>query len=84
MKRHCEEGKKLCEAFEDKLKRWGTAEINREAADRIVGGCTNPNLARISEHAKDAERTFLTAKQAYVVHVADCLVCSRKLLAVAD
>jgi hypothetical protein len=28
MKKHCEEGKVLCEQFEDKLKDWGTAEVN--------------------------------------------------------
>jgi len=80
MKRHCEEGKILCEQFEDGLKDWGFAELRREAADRIVGGCVNPNLKELSKHAKDAERAFLKAKQAYVVHVANCLVCSRKLV----
>lgn len=81
MKKHCEEGKILCEQFEDKLKDWGFAEVNREAADRIVGGCANPNLKEFSKHAKEAEGALLKAKQVYVVHVADCLVCSRKLVA---
>ena len=80
MKKHCEDGKILCEQFEDNLKLWGFAELNREAAERIIGGCVNPNLKALSQHAKDAQRAFLKAKQAYVVHVADCLVCSRKLL----
>ena len=80
MKKHCEDGKILCEQFEDKLKLWGFAELNREAAERISGGCVNPNLKELSPQAKDAKCAFLKAKQAYVVHVADCLVCSRKLI----
>jgi len=80
MKKHCEDGKILCEQFEDNLKLWGFAELNREAAERIIGGCVNPNLKELSQHAKDSLCAFLKAKQAYVVHVADCLVCSRKLI----
>jgi hypothetical protein len=83
MKKHCEEGKILCEKFEDKLRVWGFAELNREAAERIVGGSVNPNLNELSQHAKEAHSAFLKAKHAYLVHVADCLVCSRKLLAPA-
>lgn len=81
MRKHCEEGKILCEQFENRLKDWGFAEVNREAADRIVGGFLNPNLKELFKHAKEAERAFFKAKQVYVVHVADCLVCSRKLVA---
>ena len=73
----------MCEDFEDKLKFWGNADVNREAANRIVGGCVNPKLAEISKRAKDAQCAFLSAKQAYVVYIADCLVCSRKLVAPA-
>jgi len=80
MKRHCEEGKILCEQFEGRLKDWGFAELHREAAERIVGSCVNPNLKELFKRAKDAERAFLKAKQAYVVHVAECLVCSRRLV----
>lgn len=84
MRRHCEEDKILCEKFEDKLKVWGTAEVNREAADRIVGGSVNPSLKELYRLASGAQCAFLTVKQAYVVRVADCLVCSRKLLAPVD
>jgi hypothetical protein len=52
--------------------------VDKEAAGRIVG--LNPNLKDICNHANEAQRDFLKAKQAYVVHVADCLVCSRKLV----
>jgi hypothetical protein len=80
MKNHCEEGKILCEQFEHKLKDWGFADLDKEAAERIIGNVVNPNLKDICNHAKEAQREFLKAKQAYVVHVADCLVCSRKLV----
>jgi len=60
-----------------------SADVNREAAERIIGSIVNPNLKEFSRYAKDAERAFLKAKQVYVVHVADCLVCSRKLVAPA-
>jgi hypothetical protein len=80
MKNHCEEGKILCEQFEDKLKDWGFADVDKEAAERIIGNFVNPNLKDICNHAKEAQREFLQAKQAYVVHVADCLVCSRTLV----
>lgn len=81
MKKHCEEGKMLCEKFEDGLKVWGFAELNREAAERIIGGSGNPNLNELSEHAKAARFAFLQERHAYLVHVSECLVCSRKLLA---
>ena len=59
MKKHCEDGKILCEQFEDNLKLWGFAELNREAAERIIGGCVNPNLKELSQHAKDALCAFV-------------------------
>jgi hypothetical protein len=38
MKHHCEDGKELCEHYEEKLKVWGSAEVNKRAAELIVGG----------------------------------------------
>jgi hypothetical protein len=64
MKKHCEEGKILCEQFEHTLKVWGFAELNREAAERIIGGSVNPNSKQLSQHAKEAHCAFLEAKHA--------------------
>ena len=74
MKNHCEEGKILCEQFEDKSKDWGFADLDKEAAERIIGNVVNPNLKDICNHAKEADVTAHKAKQAYAGHVADRLL----------
>jgi hypothetical protein len=80
MKSHCKDGKELCEHYEEELKVWGAAEVNKRAAELIVGGVGHAAALVIIENIKDAEYALHKARQIYVLHVANCLACSRKLL----
>jgi hypothetical protein len=80
MKHHCENGNELCEHYEEELKVWGSAEVNKRAAELIVGGVGHAAALEIIKHLKDAEYALNKARQIYVLHVANCLACSMKLV----
>jgi hypothetical protein len=53
MKHHCEDGKELCEHYEEKLKVWGSAEVNKRAAELIVGGAGHAASLENTKQLKD-------------------------------
>lgn len=78
MRKHCEDGFKLCDRFERILKTWGFAEVHKRAAQLMPIG-----PAKLNEYAKeveDAQSALSKARHAYVEHIAECLVCSRHLV----
>jgi len=80
MEKHCDEGRGLMGQYKKKLNDWGSAEVNKRAAELIVGGVGHAASSEIMKRLKDAEYSLHKARQIYVLHVANCLACSRKLL----
>lgn len=79
MRKHCEEGRKLCRRFERVLKIWGFANADTQAMRLLPVGPTKAN--EFTEEIGAAEKELGMARHAYVEHVAHCLVCSRRLIA---
>jgi mono/diheme cytochrome c family protein len=79
MKDRCDEGLALGEQYVKALLGWGSTEVNRQAAQLIpVGPAKQKELA---QSAKDAEAEHFKARHTYVEHIANCVVCSRKIVA---
>jgi hypothetical protein len=75
----CEKGIALSWEYKKALTRWGLAEINWRAAQLIplgpakLDGLVNAVRAAESEHTR--------TRHAYVEHIAGCLICSKKIVA---
>ena len=61
------------------LKDWGLAEADRQAVEIMPLGPVK--LKDISQAARKADSAHINARRAYAEHLAECLVCSRALVA---
>ena len=80
MRKHCKEGLRLYNLFMKALKEWGIAEADRQAVEILPLGLVK--LKEISQAARKADGAHINARRAYAEHIAECLVCSRHLVAV--
>ena len=78
MRKHCEEGLRLNEAFTKSLQEWGLAEVDRQAVEMLPVGVMK--LKEISLEARRADTKHIHARRAYAEHIAQCLVCSGSLV----
>jgi hypothetical protein len=79
VKKHCKEGLRLYNTFMKVLKEWGLSEADRQAVEMLPLGPVK--LKEISQAARKADGLHITARRAYAEHIAECLVCSRHLVA---
>ena len=79
MRKHCKEGLRLYNSFMKVLKDWGLAEADRQAVEILPLGPVK--LKDISQAARKADSAHINARRAYAEHLAECLVCSRALVA---
>lgn len=79
MTRHCKDGLRLYNLFMKVMKEWGLAEANRQAVEIMPLGPVK--LKEISQAARKADGAHINARRAYAEHIAECLVCSRHLVA---
>ena len=80
MRKHCKEGLRLHNLFMKVMKEWGLAEADRQAVEIMPLGLVK--LKEISQAARKADGAHISARRAYAEHVAECLICSRHLVAV--
>ena len=78
MRKHCNEGLRLCKSFESTLKEWAYAEVDRQAIEILPLGPIR--LKEISLTARQSDSAHINARRAYAEHVANCLVCSAHLV----
>ena len=79
MRKHCREGLRLYESFMKVLNEWGLAEAERQAVEILPLGPVK--LKEISQEARRADTAHINARRAYAEHIAECLECSRHLVA---
>jgi hypothetical protein len=77
----CEEGITLSWEYRKALSEWGAAEVNSRAAELIPLGPAK--LIELAQSAKDAEAGYIKARQVHVQHIAGCLTCNAKRLAIS-
>ena len=79
MRIRCEEGSALSWECKRALNRWGVAEINWRVSQLIPLG--PPKVKELAQSAKKAESEHIKVRHAYVEHIANCLACSKKIVA---
>lgn len=78
MNRDCEQGLRLRLHFEHTLKEWGWFDAYERALELIPVGL--PHVHVFQKEARHAHSELIKSRQAYVDHMASCLVCSRRLV----
>jgi hypothetical protein len=78
MNRDCKEGLRLRLHFEYTLKEWGWFDAYEKALELIPVGL--PQIHEFQREAQHAHSELIKARNAYVEHMAECLVCSRRLI----
>jgi hypothetical protein len=79
VRRQCKSGLALCKRYARLLKVWGFEEVDKQAAELIHLGLEQKR--ETSRVARAAEAALIKSRHAFVEHVANCLVCSRHLVA---
>ena len=78
MNRDCEEGLRLRKRLEQGLLQWGWFDAFARAAEIMPVGL--PQSLEFQRQARAAETLLYKARFAYVDHMANCVVCSRRLV----
>ena len=78
MNRDCTVGLRLRLHFEHTLKEWGWFDAYERALKLLPVGPVK--VHEFMTEAKQAHTELLIARHAYVEHMAECLVCSRRLI----
>jgi hypothetical protein len=78
MNRDCEEGLRLRLHFEHTLKEWGWFDAYERALELMPVG--PPQVHEFQIEAQLAHSGLINARHAYVRHMAQCLVCSKRLI----
>ena len=78
MNRDCEEGLRLRKRLEKALLHWGWFDAFARAAEIMPVGL--PQSFEFQRQARVAETFLYKARFAYVDHMANCVVCSRRLV----
>ena len=78
MNRDCEEGLRLRLHFEHTLKEWGWFDAYERALELMPVG--PPQVHEFQKEAQHALAELNKARHAYIKHMAQCLVCSRRLI----
>ena len=79
MRVRCGEGIVLSWECRKALNSWGVAEINWRAAQLIPLGPAK--LEELADSARKAESEHIKARHAYIEHIANCLACSERIVA---
>jgi len=79
LNRDCEEGFRLRTRFEQELKAWGWFDACEKAVETMPVGL--PKVHEFQKEVKNAQSALFKARYAYADHMANCLVCSRRLVA---
>ena len=74
----CESGLRLRLHFEHTLKEWGWFDAYERALELMPVMPSQVNEFQME--AKQAQTELLKSRHAYVIHMAQCVVCSRRLL----
>jgi len=75
----CGEGSALSWECKKALNSWGVAEIKWRVSQLIPLGPAK--LKELAQSAKEAESEHSKARHVYVEHIANCLACSKKIVA---
>lgn len=78
MNRDCTEGLRLRLHFEHTLKEWGWFDAYGRALELMPVG--PPQVHEFQKEARQANAELIRARYAYVEHMANCLVCSKRLV----
>jgi hypothetical protein len=78
MNRDCEKGFRLRLHFEHSLKEWGWFDAYERALELMPVGPAKVHEFQIE--AKHAQAELQKIRHAYVEHMAECVVCSRRLI----
>jgi len=78
MNRDCEEGLRLRLDFEHTLKEWGWFDAYERALELMPVG--PPQVHEFQKEAHHALSELTKARHPYVKHMAQCLVCSKRLI----
>lgn len=78
MNRDCKQGLRLRLHFEHTLKEWGWFDAYEQALELMPVGF--PKVHEFQIEAQHAHAELISARHAYVEHMARCLVCSRGLV----
>ena len=79
MRIRCEQGSAFSWEYRKALNSWGAAEVNSRAAQLIPLGPAK--VKELAQLAKAAEAEYIKRRHVYVQHIASCLVCSGKIVA---
>src|ERR1700675_4244843 len=78
MNTDCEEGLSLRKQFEFRLKEWGWFDAYERALEIMPVG--SRKVHEFQQEAREANSELVKSLHAYVQHMANCLVCSGKLI----
>lgn len=78
MNRDCETGLRLRLHFEHTLKEWGWFDAYERALELMPVG--PPQVHEFQVEARHALGELQRARRAYSEHMAECVVCSRRLI----
>lgn len=78
MNRDCKAGLKLRLHFEHALKEWGWFDAYERALELMPVGPAK--VHEFQSEARHAHSELLKTRQAYVVHMSECVACSRGLV----
>jgi hypothetical protein len=78
MDRDCNDGLRLRLHFEHTLKDWGWFDAYEKALELIPVGPRQ--IREFQQEASHAHSELVKARRAYIEHMANCLVCSRRLI----
>jgi hypothetical protein len=78
MNRDCKEGLRLRLHFEHTLKEWGWFDAYERALELMPVGPTQ--VHEFQKEANHANSELINARHAYIEHMADCFVCSQRLI----
>ena len=78
MNRDCKTGLQLRLHFEHTLKEWGWFDAYERALELLPVGPAQ--VHEFQTEANHAHAELLKSRHAYVKHMAECLVCSRRLV----
>ena len=78
MNRDCHEGLRLRRHFEKSLKLWGWFDAYERAV--AIMPLEPQKIHEFQTQAKNAQSDLLNARHKYSEHMAECVVCSRRLV----
>ena len=74
----CQEGLRLRRRFETELREWGWFDAYEKAVEILPVGV--PKIHEFQKRVRNAESALYKARFAYTDHMANCLICSRRLV----